>query len=358
MRASAGRGGGGWTFVLSGAEIPATVCTLGALYYEAQNDYTHTHTFLLFGNSFANYTGHLLHKAFWQELFCVIRRHHKVLSVNAPITHINCLGIDFPITRTSVTQKNCFRIICVIISGSHTLVPAHQAIQKTAPIPKSPPNDPEGAKAPQNEGVKVRGVLGGQNWGAFAPSLWNRRKWCKNSVCNPKRCQKWCKNWCKLHHIFAPFLCKSPSFCTTICTTSGAKRVVLAPSVCTIVLPKKRYTCIYNTIKPINSIAPLISNLALCAEKHHFCCPLWGKTRAFQNLIYKCVYICIYLGTNIHMMQTPCFLEPTMWCKNPGFFHQQCDAKTLWLCTKYLHLSGAKTLVLAPLFCTNLVQKP
>ena len=37
--------------------------------------------------------------------------------MNAPITHINCLGIDFPITHTSVTQKNCFRIISVIISG-------------------------------------------------------------------------------------------------------------------------------------------------------------------------------------------------------------------------------------------------
>ena len=37
--------------------------------------------------------------------------------MNAPITHINCLGINFPIARASVTQKNCFRIICVIISG-------------------------------------------------------------------------------------------------------------------------------------------------------------------------------------------------------------------------------------------------
>ena len=46
--------------------------------------YTHI---LLFGNSFLNYTGHLLHRAFWQEFFCVTRRLHKVLSVNAPITH-------------------------------------------------------------------------------------------------------------------------------------------------------------------------------------------------------------------------------------------------------------------------------
>ena len=55
--------------------------------------------------------------AFWQELFCVIRVPMKVFSVNAPITHMNCLGINFPIAHTSVTQKNCFRIICVIISG-------------------------------------------------------------------------------------------------------------------------------------------------------------------------------------------------------------------------------------------------
>ena len=45
-------------------------------------------------------------------------RLHEVLSVNAPITRINCLGITFQFhTHTSVTQKNCFRIICVIMLG-------------------------------------------------------------------------------------------------------------------------------------------------------------------------------------------------------------------------------------------------
>ena len=29
----------------------------------------------------------------------------KVLAVNAPITHSNCLGINIPITHTAVTQK-------------------------------------------------------------------------------------------------------------------------------------------------------------------------------------------------------------------------------------------------------------
>ena len=50
------------------------------------------HTFLLFWNSFPNYTGHSLHMAFWQEFFGAIRVPMKVLSVNAPIPHINCLG--------------------------------------------------------------------------------------------------------------------------------------------------------------------------------------------------------------------------------------------------------------------------
>ena len=42
-------------------------------------------------------------------LFCVIGPLDKVLSVNATITHSNCLGSNFPIARTSVTQKNYFR---------------------------------------------------------------------------------------------------------------------------------------------------------------------------------------------------------------------------------------------------------
>ena len=34
-----------------------------------------------------------------------------------PITHEDYLIINFPVARTSVTHKNCFQIICVIISG-------------------------------------------------------------------------------------------------------------------------------------------------------------------------------------------------------------------------------------------------
>ena len=94
-----------------------------------------THTFFLFGNQFLNYTGHLLHRAFWHEFFCVIGRLHKVLSVNAPITHINCLGINFPITHTSVTQKNCSEIVCVIISGLIVVTHSTAICDSIAAIP-------------------------------------------------------------------------------------------------------------------------------------------------------------------------------------------------------------------------------
>ena len=33
---------------------------------------THTHI-LLFGNYFPNYTEHLLHRALWQDFYCVVR---------------------------------------------------------------------------------------------------------------------------------------------------------------------------------------------------------------------------------------------------------------------------------------------
>ena len=77
----------------------------------AQNDYTHI--FYDLGMSFP-ITGHLLHRAFWPEFFCVIRRLHKVLSVNVPNRHINEPIIH---THISVTQSNCFRTTCVITSG-------------------------------------------------------------------------------------------------------------------------------------------------------------------------------------------------------------------------------------------------
>ena len=43
------------------------------------------HTFLLFGNELPIYTGHRLHRAFWQEFFCVLRRLHEALSVKAQL---------------------------------------------------------------------------------------------------------------------------------------------------------------------------------------------------------------------------------------------------------------------------------
>ena len=46
---------------------------------------------------------------------------HNALFVQVPTRHMNCLGITFLITRTSVAQKNRFRIICLIISWPPTL---------------------------------------------------------------------------------------------------------------------------------------------------------------------------------------------------------------------------------------------
>ena len=57
-----------------------------------------------------NYTGHLLHRAFWQDYFCVVGRLHKVLSANVPITHINCLGINFQLHTHICYTKELFPI--------------------------------------------------------------------------------------------------------------------------------------------------------------------------------------------------------------------------------------------------------
>ena len=75
-----------------------------------------THTFLIFGN-ISPVTQDICYTGFSGKIFfCVVRGLHKVLSVKVFITHINCLEINFPIACT-FTQKNCFRISCVIISG-------------------------------------------------------------------------------------------------------------------------------------------------------------------------------------------------------------------------------------------------
>ena len=81
-----------------------------------------THTFLLFGKISQLHRTSVTQGVLAAGIFCVIGRVHKVLYVSAPIAHFNCLGIDFPITRTFVTQKKCFRIICVIISGLIVIV--------------------------------------------------------------------------------------------------------------------------------------------------------------------------------------------------------------------------------------------
>ena len=56
-----------------------------------------THTLLICGLLYPNYTGHLLHMARWQELFFAIRAPMKVFSVNAQMAI--CLGINFNYTH-------------------------------------------------------------------------------------------------------------------------------------------------------------------------------------------------------------------------------------------------------------------
>ena len=75
----------------------------------------HTHFYYLGMNFQLHRTS--VTQGFLARILCVIRRLHKALSANTPIRRIDCLGITFPITHTHipVTQKNCFRIVCVII---------------------------------------------------------------------------------------------------------------------------------------------------------------------------------------------------------------------------------------------------
>ena len=75
-----------------------------------------THTDFIVSEFIAQLHRTSVTQGFLAEFSCVIRGLHKVLSVNVLITHINCLGMNFPIARTFGTQKGCFRILCVIIS--------------------------------------------------------------------------------------------------------------------------------------------------------------------------------------------------------------------------------------------------
>ena len=87
---------------------------VGTLRPSHQNEYTvRAHTFIIWELT-SNCTGHMLHRALWQELICVIR---------PPCTHELSRNY-FPIACTSVTQKKCFRIVCVIISGLIVVEPS------------------------------------------------------------------------------------------------------------------------------------------------------------------------------------------------------------------------------------------
>ena len=97
-----------------------------------KSDYTHI---FIICELISKYTGHLLHMAFWQEFFCVIRAPMKVFSANASITHINCLGMNFPITHTSLTQKNCFWITVLSQIVTYRQLILSELIYKKLPIP-------------------------------------------------------------------------------------------------------------------------------------------------------------------------------------------------------------------------------
>ena len=101
------------------AKIALVVLTASD-YYRAQNDYTHT--FLLFGNQFPSCTGHLLHRAFWQEFFCVIWAPPCSTFCKRQLHKIILLELIFQLhTHTSVTQKNCFRISLCNHFGPHSI---------------------------------------------------------------------------------------------------------------------------------------------------------------------------------------------------------------------------------------------
>ena len=57
--------------------------------------------------------------------------------MNVPITDMNCLGITFANARTSVTQKSCFRIICVCnCFGPHSSGKSKRGLSKGGLSPK------------------------------------------------------------------------------------------------------------------------------------------------------------------------------------------------------------------------------
>ena len=89
--------------------------SITSMYYGSQNDYAHTHThFSTIWEWFPTYRWSVA-----QGLLAGIILCHSVASkwyfLWTQITHKNSLGIASPIACTSCTQKNCCRIICVIL---------------------------------------------------------------------------------------------------------------------------------------------------------------------------------------------------------------------------------------------------
>ena len=99
--------------------------------------------------------------------------------------------------------------------------PAHQTIQKTAPIPKTPPGDqrPLKPKPPQNPRI-----LPPQNYPKFLHhkgfcTTFGAKRGAKSGAICTGICTTWCKNMVQklrfLHQVGAKQWCKNKGFCTT-----------------------------------------------------------------------------------------------------------------------------------------------
>ena len=73
--------------------------------------------------------------------------------MNSPITHMNCLGINFPIARTSVTQKKRFRIICVISSGRIVAINREVTPKTPTKLGTPPPPSQESPKVLESQKI-------------------------------------------------------------------------------------------------------------------------------------------------------------------------------------------------------------
>ena len=106
--------------------------------------------------------------------------------MNVPITHINSLGMNFPITSTFVTQNNGFRMICVIVSGL--------IVQRTA-------------KRGQRKGATSKNVKNRQKVSKIFSTLFDIVRAGQKKVKIVKKCQKYFRHFLT---IFARYSFSGP----------------------------------------------------------------------------------------------------------------------------------------------------